>query len=134
MKKYLAHFIALGGLVLLLTGLVQAQNLQSRVRADIPFEFRAGSTTLPAGVYMFDIDPIDHIVTVEQKSTGHAMFVGGMPADAIQNGQPVLTFRLVGGEYQLARLQGDSVGLAFVVPKTLPTVAVTGNNTAAGMH
>ncbi|MGB8771702.1 MAG: hypothetical protein WCC92_18965, partial [Candidatus Korobacteraceae bacterium] len=76
----------------------------------------------------------DQTVTVEQNSTGHAVFVGGMPADPIQNGQPVLTFRLVEGEYQLTKLQGDSVGLAFAVPRTLPTVASTGSNNAAGMH
>lgn len=133
-KKYFTQLIVLGGLVLLLTGFSQAQDLQNRLRADVPFNFYAGSTSLPAGVYYFDIDPINHTAVVEQNSTGHAVFVTGMPADPSQNGEVLLTFRLVGGEYRLAELQGDSVGLGLAVPKTMPSVASTESNTAAGMH
>ena len=138
-KKHFAQLIAIGGLVILLSAAALAQSELGgyKLRAEIPFEFYAGSTTLPAGVYTFDLSP-SHVVTVEQDSTRNAMFLIGMPADPVNNGKPLLTFKLMGSGYHLRELQGDNlgVGLAPVKPVTAYKAisAVTNESTQAGMQ
>jgi hypothetical protein len=137
-KKYFAHLIAIGSLLVLLAGAALAQDeLENRYRADIPFEFYAGSTSLPAGVYTFDVNP-DHVVTIERDSTSHAMFVTGMPADPVQNGKAVLTFQRVGDEYRLQEVQGEDFGVQLEPIKngtTYKTVSAVGNgSTNGGQH
>jgi len=51
---------------------------------------------------------------VLQNSTGHVIFLSGMPADPVQNGKPLLIFKMIGDEYTLEELQGDSLGAEFV--------------------
>jgi hypothetical protein len=118
-KKYLAHLLVLGGFVVLLAGAAVAQDeIEPAARVNIPFAFHAGSVNLPAGVYTFDVDAVDHAVTVEQDATGRAFFVTGFPADPEQNGKPLLTFKNMGGEYTLEELQADSVGVGFAPVST----------------
>ncbi len=138
MKRYFAHLIAIGGLVLLLAGAGLAQDeIGYKLRANVPFDFYAGDTILPAGVYTFDLSPYG-VVTVEQDSTSHAMYLSGMPADPVNNDKSVLTFKRVGNGYQLEELQGIDFGveLAPVTPgTTLRTVSAVGNeSTAGGQH
>ncbi len=114
MTKYLIHLFILAGLVALLAGAAAAQDeMQPAARAEIPFEFHAGSANLPAGMYTFDVDPVDRAVTVEQDSTGRTFFMTGVPADPAQAGKATLTFKNMGGEYALEKLQADSVGVNF---------------------
>ncbi len=137
-KKYFAHLLAIGGLVVLLAGAALAQDEMSyRIRADIPFEFQAGATTLPAGWYIFDLNP-DHFVAIEQHSTGHTVFLVGMPADAVNDDKPVLTFQRVGSEYHLEELQGADFGVEverMTPATTLTTISGIGNGpTHGGQH
>lgn len=138
MKKHVAHLIAVAGLVVFLAGVVLAQDaMDYQFRAEIPFEFYAGATTLPAGVYTFDVNP-GHIVTVMQDSTSHVVFLVGMPADPVNNDQPMLTFGLVGNEYQLRELQTPDFGvqLVRVTPQTTTKKisAVENGSTQGGQH
>ena len=125
MKKHAVYLIAIGSLVVLLAGAALAQDdMGYKLRAEIPFEFYAGATTLPAGVYTFDVNP-GHVVTVMQDSTSHSLFLIGMPADPVSNDMPVLTFKLVGSEYQLRELQSGDFGVALVPVTPLTSTAKT---------
>jgi hypothetical protein len=119
MKKRFVHLIVLAGLVVLLAGVGFAQDndMGPAARVKIPFDFYAGSVSLPAGVYTFDVDPVGHTVTIEQDSTGRAFVLVGTPADPVQAGQPLLTFENQGGEYRLKELQADIGGVEFAPAK-----------------
>jgi hypothetical protein len=116
-KNYFVHLIVFGGLVLLLAGatLAQTVEIEPAARANIPFEFYAGSTSLPAGAYTFDLDPVAHVVTVEQSSTGHALYLIGMPADLAETGKTLLMFEKQGDEYRLMELRTDVGSVEFTL-------------------
>jgi hypothetical protein len=115
MKKRFVHLIVLAGLVVLLAGVGFAQDDEMEAaRLNIPFDFYAGSVSVPAGVYTFDIDPVVHAVTIEQNSTGRAFFLIGMPAEPVSAGDPVLTFKDQRGEYRLEELRAEVGGVEFV--------------------
>ena len=114
MKKY---FASLAGMVLLavtLCGSALAQtDVRNRVKSDIPNDFQVGETMLPAGVYTFIVDPVEHRVQIIQDSTMDSIFVTGRPANWSQNGQYDLTFADVAGTYHLVGIDGQSFGIHF---------------------
>jgi hypothetical protein len=78
------------------------------------------------------------VATVEQDSTSHSIFVGGMPADPVNDKNPVLTFTLVGSEYQLRELQSGNLGVAIAPVTPLTTTktvsAIESESTQSGQH
>jgi hypothetical protein len=115
MIKHFAHFIAVAGLVVLLAGPAIAQNdeIGPAARANIPFDFYAGTASFPAGTYTFDLDPVAHVVTIEPEAAGRATYLVGMPATPVQSGKALLTFEKVGDKYKLEELQSDVGGVEF---------------------
>jgi hypothetical protein len=120
-KKRLTQLMMLGGLVVLLAGAGWAQEeVMPTTRVSIPFEFSAGSVDLPAGLYTFNADPVNHYVAIEEERTGRVVYVSAEPASPTQNGKSVLTFKNVGGEYKLETLKADTVGLRFPLTEVGP--------------
>ncbi len=78
------------------------------------------------------------MVTVEQDSTSHSIFLAGMPADPVSDNKPVLTFTPVGSEYQLRELQSGSFGVALALVTPLTTTktvsAIDSGSTEGGQH
>ncbi len=100
-------------MLMLGTAAVAQMEPQPSARVNIPFDFYAGSTSLPAGEYLFDVDPVNHSVIVVQVATGHSIFLSGMPASPELNGKSVLTFNNAEGEPRLTELRTDIAGLRF---------------------
>ncbi len=128
MKKHFVRLLAGAGLVALLTAAAWAQDeIEPAVRANIPFDFHAESTSLSAGVYTFEVDPVTHAVAVEQDSTGRVLFLAGMPADPALGGKSSLTFEKLGGEYQLKELRAE-VGGAELAPNNVSNLEAHGTH------
>jgi hypothetical protein len=108
--------MALGGLVLVGTGSAYAQSAES-VRAKVPFDFKVGQATLPAGEYNLKYDPADArgVLTVRSADGHHEAFVLTEAVDA-RKGTPntnKLVFEREGTTYVLSEVFTDDsrVGL-----------------------
>jgi hypothetical protein len=119
MSRWLRVAMALGGLALTGTGRAYAQGAES-VRADIPFDFKVGHATLPAGEYSLRYDPAEapSVLTVRSADSRHEAFVLTERVDA-KRGTPnanKLVFEREGTTYVLSEVfTGDSsVGLEIL--------------------
>jgi hypothetical protein len=114
MKKQFAIVAGIAMIALAFSSAAWAQNdVTNEFKSNIPEDFQAGGTTLSAGEYTFNVDPVTHTVQIIQVSTMHSIFLNGAPADASANSRPDLTFVKVGDTYHLTGIKGDSFGIKF---------------------
>ena len=108
--------MALGGLVLVGTGSAYAQSSES-VRAKVPFDFKVGQATLPAGEYNLKYDPADArgVLTVRSADGHHEAFVLTEAVDA-RKGTPNPTSSCSSGR-----------GRATCCPRSSPTTRASGS-------
>ena len=116
MNRWLPAALALGSLFLVGTGSAYAQGSES-VQAQIPFDFKVGQATLPAGEYDMKYDPAESqsVLTVRSADGHHEVFVLTEPVDA-KHGMPnanKLVFEREGTRYVLSEVftADSSVGL-----------------------
>jgi len=119
MSRWFPVAVALGGLVLVGTGSAYAQGSES-VQAKIPFAFKVGQATLPAGEYRLLYDPAEAqgVLAVRSADGHHEVFVLTEAVDA-RNGTPnanKLVFERAGTSYVLSEVftNDSSVGLEVV--------------------
>ena len=114
MKKYISKFVALALFAVALTGAALAQNSAHELRANIPFNFYAGSQLLPAGEYTISVNIENHVAVIGQNATGSSSFLLGSSDDTSRDHRTVLIFKL-GAEdvYALREVQGPDVGVSF---------------------
>lgn len=131
MTRNFRRLLVLALFALALNVAASAQDFGHEVRASIPFNFYAGDKVMPAGNYIFAINPQNHNMEIFQKDSGIGMFLLGSPDDGSSNGRTLLIFRTSQeGVYVLQKLQGPDIGLSFNRGKALPDVAESrGNNT-----
>jgi len=116
MNRWLPVAVALGSVVLMGTGRAYAQSTES-VRAQIPFDFKVGRATLPAGEYQLRYDPAEagSVLTVRSADGRHEAFALTEAVEA-RRGTPStdkLVFEREGTSYVLSEVfTGESnVGL-----------------------
>ena len=88
---------------------------QTRLEANIPFEFRMGKTTLPAGDYLFDYS--SHLLVVHQANGQHtALTTLTSPVSRTKaTATGIVEFNRYGDDYFLAKIftarseEGESV-------------------------
>ena len=95
-----------------------ALRAQTRLEANIPFEFRMGKTTLPAGDYLFDYTSRILIVYQQygQKTAVMAMTLPVSRQKAPETG--IVEFNRYGDAYFLAKLWTPSSSEGAALPKT----------------
>jgi hypothetical protein len=117
--KNVARLAAIALCILTLAGVAVAQeDFDHRYQANIPFQFQAGLSVLPAGRYTFAIDPLSDIVLITRRRTLASVYVGGLPADPVASDQPRLTFASKGNQYQLAQIQDNDIGVELLPEAT----------------
>ena len=125
MKEQFRKLVVLALFVLALSGAVLAQDLSPKVRANIPFNFYAGSKMLPAGTYIIAIDRLSHHVAVFQKASGTGIFLLPSQVDDSYTGPSLLAFRNNGeGTYVLEKIEGPDMALSFPTEKAWSHVAL----------
>ena len=126
MKEHFRKLVALALFALALSGAALAQDFSPKVRANIPFDFYAGSKLLPAGTYIVAVDQVSHHVAVLQKASGGVgTFLLPSQIDDVYNGPSLLSFRSYSkGTYVLEKIQGPDLGLSFSTEKALSHVAL----------
>ena len=108
-------------------------NAQSRVmNVDIPFDFSAGSTSLPSGSYTVERMPVStgNTVYAFRRAAGGASAVVmmiNMSISTKHGTEPTLLFRQYGSEYFLSELRdpADNFGASVAPAKREKTLART---------
>lgn len=119
MSRSLPVALALGSLVLMGTGSAYAQSSES-VQAQIPFDFKVGRTTLPAGEYRVKYDPAEEpgLLTVRSADGHREVFVLTQPVAVRKDRSNAdkLVFEREGTRYVLSEVftEDSSTGLEIL--------------------
>lgn len=123
MTDNVRRFVALALFVASLTGAAMAQSFSHVVRANVPFEFYAGSTLLPPGTYTFSLETQGGVLLIADERKGDGLFLGS-PDEGSSNGIPTLTFHINNeGTYVLQKVREWGYGVSFNNSKKLLGVA-----------
>ena len=98
---------------------------QALLKADIPFEFTAGSKTMGAGVYYVE-SAANHLQLLRNPETNATVFVGSIPAGnpyKIDLGKNLLVFHRYGTGYVLTQIWASGVGHEVPVAKRFTELA-----------
>src|SRR5262250_2375937 len=101
MNKY-TRVSLLGFVMAWLPGVVHAQVTQSKFRVEVPFEFKVGDRTLPAGEYVV-LQPMQHFIQLRD-NRGHLVasaFTNGVESFS-ESENSKLRFYVSGSQYVLA--------------------------------
>ena len=118
MKNKCGITIILGLVICLFSSMVFAQSF-SVIKVNIPFDFKVGDKTLPAGQYSV-IEPLQHLVQLRD-GNGHVIastLTGGVESK-FQPARSYLSFNVVDGDHVLAQVwrEGDQIGEQLQRPK-----------------
>jgi len=102
-KSYLT--IALTLTVLFGAGLSARAQDSDSVIVKVPFEFVAGTSTLPAGTYTIGRFSPGVSSGLSIRSSEHSAFLLPIDADSVPGGPPKLDFEHVGGKYFLSKVE-----------------------------
>ena len=109
------RFVLVALTVLLMATAAQAQ--QTRVKANVPFDFVAGDRYYPAGEYSLQsVHGIDSFIQIANTQEDRATNVASNACSATQpSAQTKLVFRRIGGSYFLSQIwtAGSSLGREF---------------------
>ena len=101
-----------------------AQNYDAKVRANVPFNFYAGSKLLPAGTYAIAVNRVSNNVAIFQTDTGVGTFLFASQIDGSKDGRYFLIFRRDDeGVYVLQNIEEPGVGLHFATKRNLSLAA-----------
>jgi hypothetical protein len=120
-KSYLTAVLTLT--CLLGVGISASAQDTEGVRVNVPFEFVAGGTTLPAGTYTIGRIFVDAYSGIEISGRGNGTFVLPVEVDGTPDGQPKLSFEQVGGKYFLRGADTPGGTYTFALPRAM--VALT---------
>jgi hypothetical protein len=123
MKKYTKILVAL----MFLLGLGVAANAQTQpvIAANMPFEFVAGKTTLPAGAYVvkrISAQPFD-VLMITSRDNGTSVFVNPAEMEDASTYKPNMSFRKVGEQHVLSQIQTADYVYNFHVSRTVTLAA-----------
>ena len=119
MKKYTRILVA----ITFLLGLGVAANAQTRsvLNITLPFEFVAGTTTLPAGKYIvkrISYQPFDTLM-VTSCDTGASVYVNPVAMEDASAYKPNMSFRKVGDQLLLSGIQTEDYVYGFSVSRSV---------------
>ena len=119
MKKYTRILVA----IIFLLGLGVAANAQTQpvIAANMPFEFVAGKTTLPAGAYVvkrISAQPFD-VLMITSRDNGTSVFVNPAEMEDASTYKPNMSFRKVGEQHVLSQIQTADYVYNFRVSRSV---------------
>jgi hypothetical protein len=126
MKPVVFHFTAVLTLTCLL-GLgisARAQDTEG-VRVNVPFEFVAGGTTLPAGTYTVGRRSLDGFSGVAISGYRHGALALPVAVDESPAEQPKLSFEYVGDKHFLKEISTPRGIYTFALPRVMVALAQT---------
>ncbi len=119
MKKYTRILVA----IMFLLGLGVAANaeIQPVIAVDMPFEFVAGKTTLPAGAYVvkrISDQPFD-VLMITSRDKGTSVFVNPTEMEGASTDKPNVSFHKLGDQHFLSSIQTADYVYNFPVSRSV---------------
>src|SRR5262249_17863513 len=107
--------------------LAQAQSDET-IRCDVPFDFYAGTQSLPAGTYYLKFDLGSTNVQISDESS-HSMFLMKTDFDDSKSSIPALLFDHAGNNYFLRAIQTRDGDINFAVKNAEQRLAMNASPT-----
>ena len=118
--KFIALFSVLVFASVGIVGLAHAKDDEIQ-NAYIPFDFYAGTQTMPAGSYRIGINLETDVISFADESGKHRMFLVGIHAGE-SNGTSLLVFKHSQNVYALEELKSDAYDWAFQTRVPVPAM------------
>ena len=115
MKSKILMLFAVGLLSIITVGVAHAETGEM-AKANIPFDFYAGNTMMPAGTYTIGFDSLNKVAIIRDDTDRHEMFLLGMASEQGTD-TPKLVFDHLGNSYFLRNLEAFETDVSFPVPK-----------------
>ena len=119
MNKYTRLLAA----IMFLLGLGVAANaeMQSEIAVNMPFEFVAGKTKLPAGAYVVERNSTQlfDVLMITSRDTGTSVFLNPIEMEDASTYKPKVSFRNVGEQHFLSRIQTADYVYNFHVSRSV---------------
>ena len=126
MKRQL--FVLLGIGLLLATASAYAQTIQ--LKANIPFNFVVGKTTLPSGEYTIRSLNMNQVLSIGSSGQNSIMILANACSSPSPSAQTKLVFARYGDRYFLSQVWIEGNSLGRQLPKSRSEVRVAENETA----
>ena len=119
MNKYTRILAA----IMFLLGLGVAANaeMQSEIAVNMPFEFVAGKTKLPAGAYVVERNSTQlfDVLMITSRDTGTSVFLNPIEMEDASTYKPKVSFRNIGEQHFLSRIQTADYVYNFHVSRSV---------------
>jgi len=125
--KFIALFAVLVFASVGIVGLAHAQDDETE-KANIPFDFYAGTQKMPAGSYRIGINHETDVISFTDESGKHRMFLMGTAAEE-GDGRSLLVFEHSENAYTLEELKSDAYDWVFQT--RVPVSAVESRSTSS---
>jgi hypothetical protein len=113
MKQYARIIVA----VTLLFGLGVAANAETVVT--LPFKFVVSGKTLPAGTYTVSRLSNTRVLMFTSHDNGNSVFVHAIDVESTSADTPYVSFKHVGAQYLLSRIQSEDYVYKIHVPRSV---------------
>jgi hypothetical protein len=123
MKKYTRILVAM--MFLLGLGVAANAEMQPEITVNMPFEFVAGKTTLPAGEYVVKRNsdqPFD-VLMITSRDHRTSVFLKPIEMEDASAYKPNVSFRMVGEQHVLSRIQSADYVYNFRVSPSVTLAA-----------
>ncbi len=127
MKRTLFNSLLAAGTLLVLSGLPAFGMVTGEIKAKVPFDFRVGKTTLPAGEYVIVSAGADdpNLLEIRNENGAPAVLVMTEPVypKNLSGAKPELVFEHIGNLHYLAQIwqSEDDAGNQITIPGVAPT-------------
>jgi hypothetical protein len=119
MNSKLFTLLVLAGLLVGLAVAPASAQTITQLRANIPFEFMVGGTTLPAGEYIVNARLTPGGLTIRSEDGREGALALVNPTDSPYNSnQTTLVFNRYGNQYFLSQIWMPYRGMGYQVPKS----------------
>jgi hypothetical protein len=98
--------------------LVRATAQTKQVKATVPFAFKVGVSSLPAGTYTLTAETATHAVRIADENMGLQIIVLGLPEDKNMAGVDKLVFHKYGNQYFLHKISRANSSGSVLFPPT----------------
>lgn len=107
---------------------------EGNLKANIPFDFKAGNTALPAGAYAIQVTSMPNTLLIVNRQTGERLFLRTIPTKVGSYETPRLVFnKYSDGRVFLSQIRATAWSSGMELPKTKLERELMSNSSPASL-